>query len=142
MKTNCKLVKTLIQSYILDCIDTSEYPEVKTDIKNQLSFIVDEFYRVAMYDNNIRRLKGNYQELFIDWLSGLPSYFNIEYRNYQILELMSSFNLPLPANKEKYEGVKLFYYLIYREFLTLLKKHDLTIYRPSCYTKNFNINLK
>ena len=129
MKTNYKLVKTLIQSYILDCIDTSEYPEVKTDIKNQLSFIVDEFYRVAMYDNNIRRLKGNYQELFIDWLSDLPSYFNIEYRNYQILELMSSFNLPLPANKEQYEGVKLFYFLIYREFLALLKKHELTIYK-------------
>jgi hypothetical protein len=129
MKTNCKEVKTVIQKYVIDCIDTSDYPEIKTDLKNQLSFIVDEFHRVAMYSNNIHRFKGNYQQLFIDWLSGLPSYFNVEYRNYEILELMSSFGLPLPANKEESQGIDLFYYLVYREFLTLLKKNNLTIYR-------------
>ena len=128
MKTNCKEVKTKVQEYIINYIDTEDYPEVKPSLRDQLTFIVDEFYRVAMHPHNIHRLKGNYQALFIDWLSGLPSYFNIEYRNFEILELMASFGLPLPDNKDETDGVNLFYYLIYREFLTLLKKHNLTIY--------------
>ena len=128
MKTNCKEVKTKIQSYIIDCIDTSGYPEIETDLKNQLTFIVTEFHRVNCYPVNMQRYKGNYQKLFTDWLSRITFYFNIEYRNYEILELMASFGLPLPANKEEGQGIELFFYLIYREFLYLLKKHNLTIY--------------
>ena len=128
MKTNCKEVKTALQSYIIDCIDTTEYPEIKTDLKNQLTFIVDEFHRVNCYPVNMQRYKGNYQALFTDWHSGLPSYFNIEYRNYAILELMASFGLPLPSDKDETDGINLFYHLVYREFLTLLKKNGLTIY--------------
>jgi len=130
MKTNNKIVKDAIQKYIINCIDIEEQglPENIT-LAGQLEFICSEFKRVAGYEYNLRRLP-NIQERFIDWLSGLPSYFNIEYRNYEIVsELMPSFNLPLPANKTEDQGVKLFYCLIYMNFLDLCKKHKVDFYK-------------
>ena len=130
MKTNNKIVKTAIQKYIIDCIDTSEQGlKDNITLPEQLEFICSEFKRVAGYEYNLKRLP-NIQERFTDWHSGLPSYFNIEYRNWEIIkELMPSFNLPLPANKTEEQGIKLFYNLIYINFLDLCKKNKVNFYQ-------------
>jgi ketopantoate reductase len=129
MKTNSKEVKVKIQSYIIDCIDLSDYDNVKQDTdKDKLQFIVSEFHRVAIYPYNLHHFANNYQKMFTDWTMGLPGYFNIEYRNYRILELMAEFGLPLPANKTEEQGIELFFVLVYREFNALLSKHNLSIY--------------
>ena len=114
MKTNNKIVKTAIQKYIIDCIDTSEQGlNENINLAGKLEFICSEFKRVAGYEYNLKRFP-NVQERFIDWLLGLPSYFNIEYYNDEIINvLMPSFSLPLPANKTEEQGIKLFYNLIF-----------------------------
>lgn len=126
MRTNSKEVKQKIQAYIIDCIDVSVFTEDKLNIKEQLEIVVGEFNRVAVYPNNFKRLKTN-QAVFKDYIMGLPSTLNFEYWNDGILEVMKSFGLPLPANKDDSEGIDLFYYLVFREFNVLLKKHDLEL---------------
>ena len=128
-RTNSKQVKTAIQSYILNCIDTEfqdEVPENAT-IPEQLNFICSEFKRVAGFKNNISYHK-TYQKCFIDWFQGMPSYFNIEVYNSDILELMASFGLPLPSNKDESDGIELFNNLIFINFVDLCKKYKNEVY--------------
>jgi len=121
VRTNSKEVKTAIQNYILSAIDTDGQFNHELSIEDQLTFICSEFKRVAGYKNNIKH-HGTYQQCFIDWFQGMPSYFNIEVYNTEILLLMASFGLPLPDNKDESEGVQLFNNLIFINFVDLCKK--------------------
>ena len=126
-RTNSKEVKAAIQAYIISTIDTSGFTGHDGTLKTSLEIIAAEFKRVALFDNNIRYHK-TYQACFIDWLQGLPSCINIDYMNYRILELMESFGLPLPANKEETDGIDLFFALIYREYLSICKQNSVSPY--------------
>lgn len=84
-----------VNQYIIDCIDSECYGvETKTD-KEKLSFIFDTFKKEKGWEINQRR--KNTQVIFADWLSGLPSCFNIEFMNYKILELAKKWET-LPEN--------------------------------------------
>ena len=127
MKPNSKHVSDLVQAYILSCIDVSDYTEdTNPDTKTKLELVYKEFDRVALYPNNIRYHK-TVQACFIDWLLGMPGIINIEVYNSVILGLMSSWGLPLPANKDESDGIELFYYLIYMNFNRLCRKHKANI---------------
>lgn len=132
MKTTAKQVTSAIQAYIVESIEVSGYGVNKdvSELKNGLQIIVSEFQHAAIYDNNLKRFKHNYQAIFKDWMQGLPSCLSIEFSNYGILEKMAQFGLPLPANKTEEEGIELYYYLIYRELLKLLKANNIDIHKP------------
>jgi hypothetical protein len=127
MRTNSKFVRDAVQQYIINSIDTEDY-DIPENLKDQLIFICSEFKRVAGYRNNIIRLK-TYQNCFIDWYQGLPSYFNISVYNHEIVyELMPSFGLPQPEKKDDSQSIELFNYLIYSNFILLCKKNGVNFY--------------
>ena len=126
MRTNNKVVRDAIKKYVLSCIDTSDYNEHTGELIDSLNIIKSEIERCAFYPNNLRKLK-TYQACFIDWLHGLPGCLNIEFRNYEILELMKSFSLPLPANNDETDSINLFYYLVYREFSAICKANKVNL---------------
>ena len=118
MRTNSKQVCEKIQAYIQESIESarsSDYPGL--DILQ----VAADFKRVACYPNNFARFK-TMQAVFKDWMQGLPSILPMDFTNYDILRVMESFGLPLPAGKSEEDGVELFYYLVYREFCKMLKK--------------------
>jgi len=119
MKTNSKEVKQAVQAYIMSCIDFSNYGKGNT-IANCLEAYKSESAPL--------RRNESIQEHFIYFLNGLPSWLSIEYYNHAILELMASWGLPLPKNKDEQDGIDLYHYLIFREFCALLKKEGLSIY--------------
>ena len=127
MRTNSKQVKTAIQQYIIDSLDNSGYLDCKDDLQSKLILVCEEFKSAAVFANNIKKC-GTWQAVFIDWLNGLPSALSIEYYTKEILDLMTSFGLPLPSNKTEEEGVNLFHALIYTNFLDLCKKHKVNFY--------------
>ena len=119
MRTTNKQVTDKIQTYIQESINdarSSDYPGL--DILQ----VAADFKRVALYPNNVKRHNGNMQAIFKDWMQGLPSILPMDYTHYDILQVMKSFGLPLPANKNEHDGIELFYWLIYREFCRMLKK--------------------
>jgi len=126
IRTNSKQVKQAIQEYIIGCIDTEPYdfdPEI-LNLKAKLELVT------ATYREEKHRDKGNLQDLFIEWLQGLPSILNIDFEYYKILELMENeWGLKKPENKTLSDSSELFYKLIYREFLTLCKNHKVDYYR-------------
>lgn len=121
-RTNTKEVKAKIQAYIIECISTDGFPVKDDSLAASLELICSEFKAAACYKHNILRL-GSFQDIFIDWLQGLPSCLNIEYWTDEIIKLMESFGLPLPQNKTEQDGVNLFHYLIFREFVALCRKN-------------------
>lgn len=122
MKTNSKEVKAAMQAHLLDCIDTRDFNQHDGSLKTSLQIICEEFKRVAIYPYNLKHFK-TYQACFIDWLQGLPSCFEVEFTNHGILEKMKSFGLPLPTNKDESQGIDLYHYLVFREFLSLCKSN-------------------
>jgi hypothetical protein len=77
-----KLDRT-VKQYILDCIDSENYDiKVNTD-KEKLQFLFNTFQ--SEYKWQIERV-GQYKA-FTEWLMGLPSAFNVEFQNYDILQL-------------------------------------------------------
>ena len=118
MRTNDRRVCEKVQAYIQDSIESarsSDYPDL--DILQ----VAADFKRVACYPANFARFK-TMQAVFKDWMQGLPSILPMDFTNYDILQVMESFGLPLPDGKSDEAGVELFYYLIYREFCRMLKK--------------------
>lgn len=113
-----------MQAHLLDCIDTREFNQHDGTLKTSLQIICEEFKRVALYDYNKQRYHGNYQGMFIDWLQGLPSCFEVEFTNHGILQKMAAIGLPLPANKDESQGIDLYHYLVFREFISLCKKNE------------------
>lgn len=82
--------------YILENIDPKPYGvECKTD-KEKLQFLFDTFNSEYVFPDNLKRY-GNLQNVFCEWLKGLPSVFTIEFENYKIIQLAKKWGL-LPEN--------------------------------------------
>lgn len=133
-RTTSKEVKTKIQDYVLSCVSTEDFTEHDGTLKTSLEIICSEFKRVACYENNIKNLK-TYQAAFIDWIWGLPTCFQVDYTNYEILDKMASFGLPLPTNKEESQGIDLFTYLVFREFVAVCTKNKVNFWAYCHYSK-------
>lgn len=77
--------KTAVKQYILNAIDFDGYDNalpMSTDAEKLQS--LDQVFR-AEYGWMINRV--GYQAAMREWISGLPSCFEIEYRNHAIIEL-------------------------------------------------------
>lgn len=74
LRTNSKKALQNIRKYIVDNADFSNYGiETPTDYKQVCHIIMHIFYDEFVKNNNKRM---SYQEMFIYWLSGLPSAFD------------------------------------------------------------------
>lgn len=79
--------KTAVKQYILNAIDFNSYDNalpMSTDAEKLQS--LDKVFR-AEYGWVIEIERVGYQAAMREWISGLPSCFNIEYRNHAIVEL-------------------------------------------------------
>lgn len=104
LRTNGKEYGKNIEDYIFDCIDLDyfELNEEPKDKKEILQLVYNEIKKISFYPNNLKRFKNNKCDIISDHLKGLPSYFNIDFENYIILEVVAKLHNidKLPANKE------------------------------------------
>jgi hypothetical protein len=121
VRTNSKQVKEAVQAYILQAID---FDSSGYGIENTLANALKTYKSEA---GGLERGQ-TYQDHFINYLQGLPSWFNIEFTYFDIINRLTSWGLPQPANKSEQDSARLFYWLIFREFNNLLKKEGLSIY--------------
>lgn len=113
---NIKSQRALINAYLLAAIDYSEktvqgvdshgnicdLPIICETDRDKVNFIMSTFEEEYIHLNNRKepRIK-----VFADWLSGLPSAFNIDYENYRILEIAHEWESlpakPIAAQEDK-----------------------------------------
>lgn len=81
--------------YILDSIDGDGYGVQLTTDKQKIDFVYATFK--SEYAHQIKYYGGNEVRAFVDYLAGLPSCINIEFRNYYILEMAKQWG-SIPEN--------------------------------------------
>lgn len=80
--------KGRVMDYLKDCVDSSECQEKEsTTLKEDLTYLLNEFQRVALYPNNIQRVSR--RNAFKDYLMGLPSNINIPFYYYDMFSLLA-----------------------------------------------------
>lgn len=125
MKTTKKEFKNQVQEHILNSLDEQE----TTNPKEQLQNVVSEFKN--WYSPYEQKMHPNRQEAFTDWMNGLPSCLNTEFTNYGINQTLKSWYENCGETYKEHDSDKesqLYRNLVYREFNTLLKKNDLTLF--------------
>ena len=119
MKTSNKKFKVLVQDHIIECLDSD------------LESVINEFH--VWYVPHTQKRYPNRQQAFCEFLKCLPSSIGIEYEYYKVSNTVRewydtcdmTYNEKRSGTSEEFE----FYLrLIYREFMTLLKKENLTLF--------------
>jgi len=72
-----------VNNYIFGCISTIDYDTDAEKPEDLLQFLYDTFYSEKMTN----RTRENQCNMFADWCAGLPTCFDVEYRNHRIIEL-------------------------------------------------------
>lgn len=129
MRSNSKQVRAAARAYLIDCIMSVNAAdlEIKTDdLKTRLQYIVSDFRRVTNNPYDLHRLPND-QDRFIDWLQGLPNCIPIDFENFMIIEVLTSWGLPDDKDYPMDKIARLYYYIIYSELTKLLKANDIEL---------------
>ena len=90
MKTNTKEFNGRMETYIFECMDDIEtYPKNMTETE-KLQTLKDRFCTEKGYELN--RQNKTVQGVLADWFSGLPTAFNINFYNDDILKVAKYLN--------------------------------------------------
>lgn len=82
-------------NYILDSIDGDGYGVQLATDKQKIDFVYNTFS--SEYAHQIKYYGNNERRAFREYLAGLPSCINIEFRNYYILEMAKQWGA-IPEN--------------------------------------------
>ena len=131
LKSNSKQFKTKVQTYILDCIEVEGASD--PTIQEKLQYVADCF-EIEKYKpfkeqyKNLWYISVNKQALFIDWLQGLPSSFNIEFSSYDIRNILKEWYEESEEQADKYDNTQtdnMFRNIIYMNFVDLCKQNNI-----------------
>ncbi|MDY0138248.1 MAG: hypothetical protein RBR50_00990 [Candidatus Izemoplasmatales bacterium] len=89
--------------WLLSHINTDGYDNIsdKSTDTEKLQFIANCLKSEAYYQHNIKRFNSNNQQIIADHLMGLPSYLNIPFSNYDILQLATSWEYDISTEKKQ-----------------------------------------
>jgi hypothetical protein len=91
-------------NYILNSIDGEGYGVELTTDKQKIDFVYDTFK--SEYAHQIKYYGNNEQRAFKEYLAGLPSCINIEFRNFYILEMAKQWgSIPENATEKQEEKI-------------------------------------
>lgn len=119
-------------NYILNAIDGEGYGKTLQTDTDKLQFLADTFNSEYAYKENIRYY-GSYSKTFENWLMGLPSCFNVEFRNHAIIEIAKLWgSLPINATEKQEDKIlnNWFNFITCKTF-QLMKKHKVLPYNPN-----------
>lgn len=124
LKTNCKKVNDFVKAFIVDHYTPENYNvEITDDFKKICQNIWDIF--ISERGNEIKRFK-TYQNLFIDYLQGLPSIIDTDYYyQYSCNDLLGDLLEQTEKEKAKYsesQSEYLFSYLIFKQITKNIDK--------------------
>lgn len=109
MKINPIISNKEKKQWLLDCIYVTTYNDLDgekniTDNcsnKEKLQYVAERLKSEAFYIFNIQRFKGNNQAIISDHLMGLPSWINIPYSNFDILQLAKKWGYDVTTEKKE-----------------------------------------
>ena len=101
-KYTIKELNKIQKDFIINAINSDGYDiDLKTDLE-KLQWMITIFKKEAFYLNWEKRY-GNIVNLFSEHLQGLPSWLDIPFTNYDILQLLRSWGVVNEKTTEKKE---------------------------------------
>jgi hypothetical protein len=94
-------------NYILNSIDGDGYDVELTTDKQKIDFVYETFSSEYSYTiEHFKRAGISETRIFADYLAGLPSCINIEFRNYYILEMAKQWgSIPENATEKQQDKI-------------------------------------
>ena len=114
--------------WMLDNLST--YDEEKAeDIgkKALLESIAENIRKEAIYQHNLIRHKFNMQSLIADHLQGLPSWCDIPFANWEILELLRSWGYTLDTEQKEDNALNNYWMFCSGYILSLFEKENIKL---------------
>ena len=121
-----KLDRT-VKQYIIDCIDNEGYGGAVLETpEEKLQFLYDTFVSEYVNEYNIRR-HGSYQNIFREYLMGIPSCIRTAFSNYDIIMLAKNWgSLPENATEKQEDRILENYFnLIANKTFQLFRKYKI-----------------
>jgi hypothetical protein len=104
MTTANKQVKAKINEYILNAIDGEGYERTPETEQQKLLFLATTFKSEFCFKNNF--IRKTLPDVLAEWISGLPSCFNIDFNYCDILKAAKSFgNLPEKMSEKEEDKI-------------------------------------
>ena len=128
MKTNSKEFNAKIYPYILNAIDGENYGVKAETDGEKLTFLANTFEREYLSHYSISYY-GSVQNCLKNWIQGLPSSFNIDFENYEILKIAKEWG-SIPENATEKQEDKIldnWFNLVAFKTLQLFKKHGIVL---------------
>ena len=130
MKTTTNIFKSRVQAHIIARLGNPWSEDTQSENENattaeRLENVVAEFNRY--YCPYEQRRHPNRGEAFRDFLQGLPSCLNAEFTYYEQRQTLREWHEQTEAEAASYTDEQItrnYYHLIYREFCTLCKIHN------------------
>lgn len=122
-------LNTVVFAYILNAIDGEGYGKDLNTDKEKLQHLADCFKTEYVFPDNLKRY-GSYQKMFENWIMGLPSSFNIDFYNFEIVKLAKKWEC-LPQNTtedQEYKITSNWWNWISNKTFQLMKKHNVSPY--------------
>ncbi len=96
-----KEVAEIVRAYVLNCIPQNDeifigWGKTTTSDKDRLQFVFDCFNSEYNYTQN-KKLYPSRQQRISEWFKGLPSSFNLDFENYEIIRISIEWGY-LPEN--------------------------------------------
>lgn len=131
MRTTTNIFKTKVQNHIIDRLgdtwdEVNQRENENATTAERLQNVVDTFY--SWYNPYEQRRTPNRCEAFKSFLQGQPGCLNAEFTYYAQRETLREWHEQTPEESERYTDEQVennYYYLIYREFITLCKKNSI-----------------
>jgi hypothetical protein len=133
MTTANKQVAAKINQYILNAIDGEGYERTPETDQQKLLFLATTFKSEYCFKNNF--IRKTVPTVLAEWISGLPSCFNIDFNYCDILKAAKSFgNLPeTMSEKEEDKILQNWFNFIAIHTLQLMNKNGIP---NSFFTEN------
>jgi len=114
-------------NWILEAIDADGYDITANTDKEKLQFIADCIKSEAIYPHNLKRHNGNISALIADHLQGLPSWLNIPFSNYDILELLKSWGYTFKNERAEDKAIANYWNATASIIMQLFAKHGIEV---------------
>ena len=124
-----KELNTKAFEYILNCIDGEGYGKILFTDKDKLQFLADTFKSEYCFTENLKYY-GSYSKTFENWLMGLPSCFNVDFENYEVLRIAKIWG-SIPENATEKQEDKIlgnWFSFIANKTFQLMKRHNVLPY--------------
>jgi len=119
------------EEYILNAIYATSYTdkegEIELDLndKDKLQYIADKLKDECYCDYTMNKFKNNYTAIIADFIQGLPSWLNIAFSNYDILQIAKIWGRDVSTEKLEDSFLLNWWELIATNIINLFNKHKI-----------------